>query len=1442
MSESAATKDPEVRCLLGKRKAVCPVPLPARTAHHIPAVTRAATIVGTSGAGTMPGSPASEHRATAQSARKLQIVLVIDAKVKKNLNVRMAANAEVQKVADSLNVNLTQIDFDRLDFGEAMTLDQFYNADVALVDLSVTQQQPSLCYHIGVRESMGQSYNMILMDDVEHTIMDALKKMLAHLPLIIYHHQEGVNGLLALERSTFEEDIKLTSLGHSFNANRQNRSIPFRTRMKNVLKNVQIEANAHSREKFLSDLRKVREIENMKEGNEFLNKMRTRLDNPDVLSVDTVHALMLCYRDNQNYDGMICLVDDLARIQDCSIILQPAVRFLYAFALNRRNKAGDRDKALEGVLDTMAKDENQSPDMICLAGRIYKDRFIKSEYEDRESLAQAIQWYRKAFVVSPLEYSGVNLTTLLKASGESFESNAEMQQIAVVLNSLLGRKGVIDKLTDYWDVATFFEVSVLAEDYTKACQAALRMALLKPPSWYLRSTMENIKLINRCSATQSPIEKEKQQYLFWTEFLMEACESEGEITCPRFPLLICEVNKQFTPSFLTMNTQEGSAILSHVMEKAQQAAKTPTLGIHRWHFNTNNIKAVSASKRDDRSMFLYVYENSDDFNLVFPTQAHCSKVMEMLLTMASANGETTATKMLSFDFEKTGMSFEYESDKNGERIVLGKGTYGIVYSGRDTNTQRQIVVKEVAVKHEEEVQPLMEEIQLHSTLSHANIVQYLGCDLRKQDVGPDVFLIFMEHVPGGSLSSLLRSKWRGPLAEPATLLYAAQILHGIRYLHDQKIVHRDIKGDNVLVNTYSGVCKISDFGTCKRLAGLNPVTDSFKGTLQYMAPEVIDHGQRGYGAPADIWSFGCTLIEMCTGKPPFVEVSNPQMAMFRVGMYKIHPPIPEHLSEKHKNFIRRCFIANVNTRPTADDLIHDPFLYVPPPVRAGSMTKKQVESVKQNREMMRSTSHIGGMGVTERASECLEDPFSDSVRPTAPTGGGKLKLLIDSRTRTYSASPTTDSIGIPLGLHLSQPSSPINDDVLQPPLTASPCSISSPLAHAQLLNRTISDENGMSGKFFMLRKDSERRHTLVKFMEDNAGQIVEEWFIHLRSLPENVGGAMAVTKGMLDSLLNGMRQYLLKKDTPLQLAIDDIRGQLEFDLASISQINTALYTFSEAMQPVLRKLIIKPHWMFALDNLIRSAVQAAVSIINPDMSAILQVQDVTERSRGISRESFSEGDMPDETASSRPSSAAAIREERRNERWSNTSSSAVYKQLQEENSRLHEELMETERKLNDAYLVQLQRNRSSLSRLRSPSSSSDPILLRSSDFSAASSVRTAVERSSRQRDELSLWLRSLDVSPPIIDLILLAEYTKSDLLDFVTRQELLDIGVPGGVSCRIWRSIMEHREKSSLLLRAVVHTPSLRSRDDSLDDYHSSIADEMYTVAEMRSASANSNN
>uniref|UniRef100_A0A7E4USM4 mitogen-activated protein kinase kinase kinase n=1 Tax=Panagrellus redivivus TaxID=6233 RepID=A0A7E4USM4_PANRE len=1379
------------------------------------------------------GSPKISDRNSTHAGRRLQMVLVMDQKQQKFLKARELATKQIESISDSMNVQLNIIDFTRLDYGETKTLDIFYSADVAVVDFSFHTQQPSLSYHVGVRESMQQIHNIIIMyrpdEAQEYRISEALKKTFPRMHLVLYYLcPEDQTILLSVDKSSrmdrfqgFDAD-RFRKKGHS---NRQT----FAERIRQALASVQIDVNAHAKEKFLSDLRKVQDMTN-DEASQFLENMRARLDNPDVMAPDTVIQMLLCYRDAQDYDAMINLVDDLKKIGRKDIVYVQAVRFHYAFALNRRNLEGDRERCIQTVVNIMktaeSKKEPISPDVVCLAGRVYKDKFIASNYEDKESLEQAIQWYRKAFEISPLEYSGINLTTLLRARGELFDHNIEMQQVSMVLNSAIGRKGAIEKCEDYWDVATFFEVSVLVEDYKKACQAAQAMAMLKPPMWFLKSTMENIKLISRCAATVSPIEKEKQTFVFWTDFFMEAIESSGkEITSCRFPVLIQEFNKEFTPSYITINIDD-VIILSHVLENSQK--KSPPPGIHRWEFKASNIRAVSANKRDNRSMFLYVHDNSDDFCLTFPSADICNRVIELM----ECDG-----KVLHDCGVQNQIQYEYDYDSNGDKIILGRGTYGTVYSARDVATQRTIVIKEVEVKNDEEVQPLMEEIQLHSTLSHPNIVKYLGSKLITRENGNDVFLIFMEQVPGGSLSSLLRSKW-GPLddSDSTMAFYARQILEGINYLHQQKIVHRDIKGENVLVNTYSGLCKISDFGTCKRLLALNPVADTFKGTLQYMAPEVIDRGQRGYGAPADIWSFGCTMVEMATGQPPFAELGLPQAAMFHVGMYKTSPTIPKKLSDQARTFILRCFEPDAAKRPTAVELLADPFITSN---TRGSSFKKRSDGTKPhaNSKFMRerSVSHLSGMGLTQNGlspstaigcppnlarsnstkypSKTMATPgfptstTSDSMVPRTSKGNLKLKIegpyvnnnnnmvrsnhtLIPGQPQPASASPklcppsflmgTVDTSSLmvyqgqngmmngttsPSIMQLSQPSSPLRE--MHTPLTASPSfGDGSPFSNLPSSSTSIPEEaNG----FFNLQKDVELRRTLAALMGEHEADIIERWTntIEAEITPNRF------KPEALKLLLKALRHYLLQKDCDaLSQALNDVLKVI--GETHIDDLCVAMYLFPNSVHPALKHRGIKPHWMFSLDDLIRSGIQSAVNCLVPEQPSHNLVQEANKQygqsvaaavaaATAAPTDVMAAGSLPDLTQQH-----AFYAEQIRRLFEDLIGVEREYKQL------LEQTIVE---KRQWAEELSLKTDQPKTPLIQTPL----PII-----FSGPSDLPD---------ENLEEFLRRIGCDPSALEILEQNNYTRNDLIDFVNREELISIGIKGGTACRIWREILRIRQE-----------------------------------------------
>eukprot|EP00249_Psilotum_nudum_P022750 c28631_g1_i2 orf=709-3417(-) len=255
--------------------------------------------------------------------------------------------------------------------------------------------------------------------------------------------------------------------------------------------------------------------------------------------------------------------------------------------------------------------------------------------------------------------------------------------------------------------------------------------------------------------------------------------------------------------------------------------------------------------------------------------------------------------------------------------LLGSGSFGKVYRGIHSETGDMCAIKEVELvsddpKSKESAKQLEQEIAMLSTLRHPNIVHYKGSEM----VGDNLY-IYLELVSGGSIYRLVKEFKR--LKEPVIQRYTRQILQGLHYLHSKNTVHRDIKGANILVD-HDGRIKLADFGMAKHVEKeASPL--SFKGSPYWMAPEVIMQNNTGYEFAVDIWSLGCTVIEMVTGKPPWSEYEG-VAAMFKVTRCD-SPPIPNSFSSKGKDFVRLCLQKNPAERPTAAMLLEHAFVQIP---------------------------------------------------------------------------------------------------------------------------------------------------------------------------------------------------------------------------------------------------------------------------------------------------------------------------------------------------------------------------------------------------------------------------------------------------------------------------------------------------------------------------------
>jgi len=254
------------------------------------------------------------------------------------------------------------------------------------------------------------------------------------------------------------------------------------------------------------------------------------------------------------------------------------------------------------------------------------------------------------------------------------------------------------------------------------------------------------------------------------------------------------------------------------------------------------------------------------------------------------------------------------NNKYAKLEAVGHGAYGIVFKGRDSTTGNLVAIKEVKLTggSQEHLQDVLSEIDLLKSLKHEHIVKYL--DSFKSRTHLYIILEFMEK---GDLSSVLKPNKFGVFPEPLAAVYIAQILKGLQYLHEQGVVHRDIKGANILT-TSEGLVKLADFGVATNLQEPHPGgAQDVVGTPYWMAPEVIEMTE--VTAASDVWSVGCLVIELLTGHPPYYEFQ-PMSALFRI-VQDTHPPLPEGISPPLEDFLLQCFQKEASLRPDAKTLL-----------------------------------------------------------------------------------------------------------------------------------------------------------------------------------------------------------------------------------------------------------------------------------------------------------------------------------------------------------------------------------------------------------------------------------------------------------------------------------------------------------------------------------------
>ncbi|KAK6458033.1 uncharacterized protein RJT20DRAFT_125934 [Scheffersomyces xylosifermentans] len=301
--------------------------------------------------------------------------------------------------------------------------------------------------------------------------------------------------------------------------------------------------------------------------------------------------------------------------------------------------------------------------------------------------------------------------------------------------------------------------------------------------------------------------------------------------------------------------------------------------------------------------------------------------------------------------------------------LVGRGAFANVYKAVNLKTNQIIAIKQITLEKDQDVGGLMGEIDLLKILKHPNIVKYHGFVKTSSSLN-----ILLEYCSGGSLRQLYKRLGHG-LPEAQIIGYTRSILHGLNYLHEQGVVHRDVKAANVLL-TEDGDIKLADFGVATTVTTQH---HSVEGTPNWMAPETVLGGD-GICTASDIWSLGATIIELFNTNPPYHDL-NPMAALHAIGTDD-HPPLPKQTTSLAKDFLLECFQKQASLRITAKLLLRHRWLANSANSSKTSMTNLREVSKEQKIELKSIASY------SEMNEENWDKDFAEvkipSVKPLVP--------------------------------------------------------------------------------------------------------------------------------------------------------------------------------------------------------------------------------------------------------------------------------------------------------------------------------------------------------------------------------------------------------------------------------------------------------------------------